>query len=1126
MKKSFFTVLFVLTLFLSASFAVSAADMGNIEVLNGAGKVVATYEVATDNTDSETEGDIQKALNYCRDNASENNIHTICLPEGEYTVTTTFNIYSNTVIDFGGSVVYRGEKGGSIMRFGAGTQVSYGYDGYRNITIRNGIFDAQRIGSSSLLRFAHAYNVEISDIVFRNTLDVKHLLTFAACEKVRILDCEFLDMDIEKMGSSNNCEAIQMDVLKEEYFVYPAYDETPIKDVEISGCTFRNVPRGVGTHTGIAGYYFDKMVIKNNTFTNVAGYAIKGVNYINCEIYDNVITDCGSGICCATVPHEELGNFYAPFNKNDTIVKNFNTKIYNNTISIESKGHNVTAYGIRVHGENIVNFRDRDGVMFTGDCRISGVTVENNTITTSVDEVSVFGIHVKGADGKVTDGESDVKIRKNKITVTNNKTSENRIYGIRVEHSENVDINSNTINDTNKGEKNLKIGVITENSKGIVINANTIKNAISYGIRTETTDDSVIKKNKISEMGGTGIYVYDESAGNFVTSNTVKSCPENGIFVYECGACEVKYNKVSSSGECGILVKRATDALVQSNTVSGSKTIGIYILKSEIGNVSYNKVSSSGMDGISYRESVAANLKSNTISDSKETGIHLNQSTLTSVASNTVTSAGTEGIYLERSTVDSIKSNTLTECKANGIYVKKSTAKKITSNSIPSPGTDGIYLKESKSDSVKSNTISSSKTNGIHAKDSTVKYIDSNTVSSAGTEGIYLDETTVTDVKNNTVTKSKANGLYVKKSTAKKITSNKITSPGTQGMYLKESKSDEIISNSVSKSKTNGIYIKGSTAKKIDSNTVSSAGAEAVYLERSTSDSVKSNTIKSSKRNSLYFRISTVKKIESNKISSPGEQGIYLNEGKSEDIKSNKITNSGATAVYIKKSTADNISSNKIDTSASHGLYLNGSKVKNIKSNKLYTVTASGINLSDTVTTNLSSNKIYYGSNTNIFIAGTSKVTTVSSNYICGGKATGICVTKKASAGTITKNNIDLVSSSADGISVDSKATAGKIKGNSINTKTAETSKDLKVKCRYGIMINSPECKISEISGNTVNSCSKSGIYVAKNKDGKVKITGNTVTKAAYGISYAKNKAVVKDNTFKSCSKKKTQVIK
>lgn len=898
MKKSLLTVLFILILIFTASFAANAVDepiMGEIKVINGAGETVMTYEVVTNNPTISTESTIQKAANYCRDYAAETDIYTVIFPQGQYAVDTSINVYSNTVIDFSGSVITRLPGCGSILRFGKAADIVYGYDSYRNITIKNGTFDANQVGTSSLLRFAHASGVEISGMTFRNTLDVSHQLTFAASEKVKVYDCQFLDMVTTDALKENNCEAIQIDVLKEEYFTYPAYDGTVARDIEISGCTFSNVPRGLGTHTGITGYYFDRINIINNTFSNISGYAVKVVNYTNSEIYGNTITDCGSGICCATVPNEDLVNYFAPMSSSSAIIKNLNVKIHSNNISV-TNGYDLASYGIKVHGKNIVNYKDGDGVTFSADCRISGITVENNTVSSSVSQQSVFGVYVLGAISSVGGDKSEVRVVNNKITFTNPAASSNYIYGIKIEKSENIYINANTVTDTKSGQKNMHSGIISDGSKGLTLLGNSITNAKTYGIRLSATSSSAVTGNTVSVTGSNGIYVYNNSSDISVSSNNISYCSGYGVSVYNSSVSAVTANNISNVGGYGITVRNSRAALVSSNTIS----------------------SGTGK------------------------GINLNASTVTDVVSNKISSVATEGIYLISSKVENLKSNNISDTKGSGITLEASSIVTVTGN----------------------------------------------TVSRSGAKGIYLNKSSVTTLKSNTV----------------------------------------------------------------------SSAAE--------------------------------------------------------------------TALYAVESTVSSLTSNKIENGGGHGIYMVNSKSDLVKSNKLYSITKYSINLKDSKVTTLSANKIYDGKKASIYLSGASKVTALLSNYVCGGNGSGIYLTDKASATEINKNKIDLVSEKADGIAVNGKAKAGKIKNNSINAKTKDESKKLKVKCRYGIRINSSSCKVSHIYKNTVKYAEKSGIYVAKmKKDVKVRVTKNTVAKAMYGISYVEGKATVKDNTVRKYTKASVRAI-
>ncbi len=707
MKKTVFVLTVTVLMLISLTMFASAEDkVGIIKVTDSSGETVATYEIVTNNLSLDARDTIEKALRYARDNAYATNIHTVKLPAGEYCLYQSLNLYSNTVLDLSGSVITRAQGCGSMIRFGTSKDVVYGYEGYQNITIKNGTFDAQNIGGSSLVRFAHASNVEINGVTFKNTTDVNHLLTFAACENVRIRDCQFRDMKITGNLDGFNCEAVQIDILKEGYFTYPAYDGTPTKNVSVTGCTFENVPRGLGTHSAIAGYYFDNMVFNNNTFKNIESYAVRVVNYINSTISDNTIIDCGSGISCGTVTNGALSNFFAPLS-GMKVRSEVNVTISGNKISLKSNGADTSSFGIRLIGKNISSFKDKNGNTFTGDCRISGVRVENNTVTGAITHTSFNAIHINGAKGSAYGKKSNVVIKNNKVTFGYNGKISNTVYGIKTENSENIYFYGNTV-----------------------------------------TDKKAVIHSSLTADKNTGLYF-------------------------------------------------------EKNTLSGAKSFGV---------------------------------------------------------------------------------------------------------------------------------------------------------------------------------------------------------------KLQNIKKAAVISNSISNTKSNGIYI------------------------------------------------------------------------------------------------------------------LNGCTSVDVKSNKIKSCSGYGIDVKDGQVNSISSNSIYACKKYSLYLTGKAKVKTVSSNYICGGKKTGIYLNKTASATTVTKNSIDVVSKSVDGICVNDKASVTNITSNKINAKTKKDSKKLKVKCKYGIRINSAFCKIKKITGNTINQCDNTGIYIAKAKT-KATVSKNTVKKAKYGIIYKKSKAKLSKNTFKSCSKAKTKVI-
>lgn len=698
MKKTLLSLISITALFFALAFCVCAGDVtGEIEVLNNQGDIVQTYDIVTNNVETDSRDIIQKALNYIKANASADNIHTLKLPQGSYSVYSSLNVYSNTVLDMSQSVIYRAGNCAAVIRFGRQSDVVYGYNGYKNITIKNGTIDANNVGTSGVVRFAHAYNVTISDITMQNTTDVQHVLAFAACKKVRIKNCKFLNQVITEKKEKYNCEAVQIDILESNHFEYPAQDGTRTNDVIISGCTFSNVPRGVGTHSGIAGYYFDSIKIQNNTFKNITGYAISALNYTNSEISGNKISSCGSGINCATVVQTKSKNFYAPLEEDAEITPDLNLTIKNNSISIKSKGYDHVAYGINVYGEKLKDYTDKNGNTFSGDFSISGVVIEGNTISSAVSQENTYAIYVRGAFGDEYGDESNFRISNNKVVFTNKNKTSIINHGIKIMSSSKIYISGNTIYDKKKSETNLDSGIVAEDCKYLIITSNKISNTKSFGMKFTNVSKLSVSKNTMKNNKENAIYIYTGCKKASVSSNKIYSCGGYAIAVRDAEASGIKSNSIYSSESVGIyLTGSAKCSSISGNYICDSEDRAIVLnKKASATSISKNIIdlTSSKLDAIRISDSATVSKINYNIINKKE-----------NKKSKDLKAKCRHGIYITSKSceISEIKGNDIRKCAGNAIYLSAAKTKpKITKNSINSCKYGICYCKGT----LKSNTI-------------------------------------------------------------------------------------------------------------------------------------------------------------------------------------------------------------------------------------------------------------------------------------------------------------------------------------------------------------------------------------------------------------------------------------
>ena len=199
---------------------------------------------------------------------------------------------------------------------------------------------------------------------------------------------------------------------------------------------------------------------------------------------------------------------------------------------------------------------------------------------------------------------------------------------------------------------------------------------------------------------------------------------------------------------------------------------------------------------------------------------------------------------------------------------------------------------------------------------------------------------------------------------------------------------------------------------------------------------------------------------------------------------------------------------------------MSGSKKIKLQSNKIYDCSAYAICVRDSHASYISKNSIYNCTNHAIYLTGTGKCGSVSSNYISLPKGQGIYLNDNAYAGKIISNRIRLSNASRNAIGINGSASAEIISKNIINEKSKKDKG--KLTCLNGIYINSPQADLKHINENKIYLCTKNGISAVKTKS-KPEISGNTVSGCQNRISYAKGR-LSKNNITKYSGSKTVKV--
>lgn len=473
---------------------------------------------------------MENALQEAKNNASEDCVYRIYVPSGTFTLTSGLHIYSNTQLYLNAdTVLNRGFESGNMIKAGLKGEWTKEYSGYKNIVINGGIWDSLYIGDSCIMRFAHCTNLTISNLTMKNIHNAHHM-EVAAVDGFNLTGCTFTGT---KRTNTSSAEAVQIDILHEyaHFPDYEYYDDTPCKNVNVSGCTFYDLYSGIGTRSGVVGSYFDNINITENTFVNIRERAVTCFNYKNSKINNNTFENVTEGITFEYLPTINLSERFSVPNSNivGDIVQNCNSQINGNSISV-NRLDGIESYGIFVYGGEIDSGESRNYGIPVGKYVIKNITINHNSI--ACQNSFSRGIFLTGVF------DSDVVSN----SIADYASAQDGINALNLCDSGRNLIKSNGIYGTFNNGISL-YGNDDGGSRGNHIAANSINHVKSYGIRIAGGSTASIKStNSFSYCALSNICIASRNYSQDLPGAEIKSLSRSSS-----GRVLVKWNAVSGA---------------------------------------------------------------------------------------------------------------------------------------------------------------------------------------------------------------------------------------------------------------------------------------------------------------------------------------------------------------------------------------------------------------------------------------------------------------------------------------------------------------------------------------------------------------------------------------------------
>ena len=216
---------------------------------------------------------------------------TIILPPNStYTYNNRLYLNSNTELDLNNSTLVVDYEGETLILAYRPTDTFTKYNGYKNITIRNGTI-------ISCICFMHNKNVTLENVEFKEQAS-RHAIQLASCYNFTVRDCIF---NGSEAYNTTSCECVNIDPCS--YGAQPfipsgsvMFDHTNNMNVLIENNTFKNSTKeghrytnGVGTHSrdDDGQLICDGLIIRNNNFGSPYYSAINLSDYKNVTIDGN-----------------------------------------------------------------------------------------------------------------------------------------------------------------------------------------------------------------------------------------------------------------------------------------------------------------------------------------------------------------------------------------------------------------------------------------------------------------------------------------------------------------------------------------------------------------------------------------------------------------------------------------------------------------------------------------------------------------------------------------------------------------------------------------------------------------------------------------------------------------------
>jgi parallel beta-helix repeat protein len=414
----------------------------------------------------------------------------VFIPPGKtYAISTFLVVYDNTAIWAYGATLKATSTGAGLLRNFTSTEEFAGYSGHSHITVLGGVWDGNAADGSSgtvtamtnVMGWVHASDITVRDATIRNVSSA-HACEFNSINGGRVINSRFEGYR-DNSGTSTRqfSEAVQIDLAKSGSSSIGLFDNTPSKNIVVTGCYFGPSSRlgvfgrAVGSHTLAAGVTYDNIQVIGNRIEGALQEGIHAYGWKRAVIADNVITGTGKSGILATMT--------------------------------DPASTSVSPYGLSVSGNIIESAGDDSAIRAIAYAayKYPAVKIADNVVRT----ITGNGIHVEHCD---------------RPNVTGNRIESTTSTGIYAHYSDGATLVGNTCRSIGSNALNIS-GTVGANVTGNTVDGTSSNFGVFVGQGTDGTTnstDALVVGNQITAPASSGIRLSTNATGCLVTGNKVR----------------------------------------------------------------------------------------------------------------------------------------------------------------------------------------------------------------------------------------------------------------------------------------------------------------------------------------------------------------------------------------------------------------------------------------------------------------------------------------------------------------------------------------------------------------------------------------------------------------------------